>query len=355
MNRCIIHIGMHKTGSTSIQNRLFGLKSDHFVYAALGSDANHSLPIYSAFGTAPERHHVHRAHGRSEDVVRAYVEQVLVDLDRSASAARGRTLLISGEDIGSLPPASLVKLHDYVRSRFDNVTIVGYVRPPAALMGSVFQERVKHATLITFDPARMYRNYKASFTKFDEVFGVGSVRLWKFEPGLFPGGCVVRDFCRRLGIPIPGGRTIRLNESLPRQAVAVLYTYSKLGGPFGAKSLTGGEGMNLGLAIGGKTKFRLSPDVVRPILEANRADVEWMEERLGQPLGEDLNASHPDDIRDESDLLRPDPATVRKIMSLLGPAAPKGVKGETAEEIVVLVQALRSRLAAAMPEQPRHR
>ena len=53
MKRCIIHIGMHKTGSTSIQRSLQGYRDDRFQYARLGKTANHSLAMYSLFAADP--------------------------------------------------------------------------------------------------------------------------------------------------------------------------------------------------------------------------------------------------------------------------------------------------------------
>ena len=88
-------------------------------------------------------------------------------------------------------------------------------------------------------------------------------------------------------------------------------------------------------------KFRFSPDIVRPVLETNRADIQWMEERLGQSLHEELGAYRPGDVRDEADLLQPDPEVVKKLLALLGDAALAGIKGETPEEVAVLVHALR--------------
>jgi hypothetical protein len=64
-----------------------------------------------------------------------------------------------------------------------------------------------------------------------------------------------------------------------------------------------------------------------------------MEARLGQTLHEDLGGHRPGDVRDESDLLRPDPNVTGKLLALLGDTA--GIKGETREEVAWLVHALR--------------
>jgi len=340
MIRCIVHMGMHKTGTTSIQESLNNFEDDKFVYAKLGNHGNHSLPVYSAFADNPNSHHLHRASQRDDDAVRAYVAQVWIDFDRSFAKARGRTLLVSGEDIGVLPDRILVKLRDYLRSRAGDVKIVGYVRSPAGFMQSHFQQRVKSATVRSFDPEAMYRNYRDSFEKFDAVFGRENVTLWKFNPAAFPESCVVQDFCARLGIRFPKRRIVRLNESLSRQATAALYTYAKFGEHYGARNITGGAGMRLGQLIGGTDKFRFSPDVLRPAIDKYREDIEWMEARVGEPLQEELEQHRPGDVRDEGDLLRPDAEMVGRLLQLLGDAAPKGIKGDTPEEVALLVHTL---------------
>jgi len=333
VRRCIIYIGMPKTGSTSIQRSLEGFKNDRFVYAQLAGEANHSLPIYSLFSTRPVQHHLHR--GRDEASLRGYIERVQADLKQSIARAANRTLLIAGEDICSLAPRDVVTMRDYFRA--DQVDIVAYVRAPAEFMASSFQERVKGGILRAVDPLKTYRSYKAAFRKFDDVFGRDNVRIWKFDPKSFKDGCVVQDFCARLGIPLAKDRITRLNESLSRQAVALLYAYFSFQNSDDADRMSAPEAMQFGLQIGGD-KFRLSPDVIRSVLNANRADIEWMEARLGQSLCEDAETARPGDVRNEADLLLPDPGAVMKLLTLLGRHAPKDVPGKTPQEIAQLVQ-----------------
>jgi len=341
--RCIIHVGMHKTGSTSIQNSLHGFSDDRFLYAHLGDFANHSLAMYSLFTESPELHHLHKATGRDGSALQDYIAKVRSDLARALSIVNGRTLLISGEDISVLQQKDLDKLCHYFRGHFDELMICGYVRPPAGFISSRFQERVKGGQVGRVSLDQEYRNYENRFRKFDEVFGRENVHLWKFEPKSFPGECAVRDFCARLGVSFPDERIIRANESLSRQAVSLLYTYRKFEKKLGFRGMTGGESQRFVALLGDiqHDKFRFSPAIVRPILEANRADIQWMEERLGRSLHEELGAYRPGDVRDEADLLQPDPEVVKKLMALLGDAAPAGIKGETPEEVAVLVHALR--------------
>jgi len=341
--RCIIHIGMHKTGSTSIQNSLHGFSDDRFLYAHLGDSPNHSLAIYSLFAESPERHHLHKAKGRDGSAVQNYVEKMRIDLEQAISTAHGRTLLISGEDISLLQQKGLDKLRHHFSGHFDELLICGYVRPPAGFIASGFQQRVKEGKVDRVSPGQVYRHYEKTFRKFDEIFGRENVHLWKFEPKSFPGGCAVQDFCARLDISFPVERVIRANESLSRQAVSLLYTYDRFRQKLGYRGMTGGESHQLVATLGDiqHDKFRFFSDIVRPVLETNRADIQWMEERLGQSLHEELGAYRPGDVRDEADLLQPDPEVVKKLLALLGDAAPAGIKGETPEEVAVLVHALR--------------
>ena len=46
--KLFLHIGMHKTGSSSIQFSLNGFENESIRYAKLGFE-NHSVPIYTAF------------------------------------------------------------------------------------------------------------------------------------------------------------------------------------------------------------------------------------------------------------------------------------------------------------------
>ena len=80
------------------------------------------------------------------------------------------------------------------------------------------------------------------------------------------------------------------------------------------------------LAPIGNDPFRISADVIKPVLEKHRADMAGMEARLGQSFHEDIGEHRAGDVRDERDLTRPDPAVAEKIIMLLGKAAPAAVR-----------------------------
>lgn len=343
MSRCIIHVGPRKTGSSSIQESLNGFADENFIFGDVTGQTNHGAALYSLFADDPTALAHHRKSRRSMSSIDEYIKDARNGLKHSIESACGRTIIFSGEIIGHLFTLSeLRRLCDYFREHFIQVDIVAYVRPPAAHMGSNFQQRVKDAGS-KFHLHKDYINYREIFSKFDVAFGPENVYLWKFDPAIFPNGCVVRDFCNRLGIDFLSSRIKRVNESISREAIALLYTYRKFGLARGSRTMTGPQNRKLIqqlIKIGG-TKFRLSPDLTRPVLANNRADIEWMEARLGQSLQEDLGEHQPGDVRDESSLLSPNPEAVGKLLTLLGDSAPVGIRGQTPEEVALLVHALR--------------
>lgn len=318
MRNCIVHVGMHKTGSSSIQRSLQGFSDGEIVYAQFGNQSNHSVPLRSLFTPHQEKYFSHRTTGRTGEQLQSYIDKTWVVLENNLANVGDRTLLFSAEGISLLPKKGLKRLHTYLKSKFDNISIVAYVRPPMGYISSSFQQRLKGGVLGFSRPT--YRSYKKSFSRLDEIFGRENVLLWKFSPENFPGNCVVQDFCRRLGIALPVSSIIHTNESMSRETATLLYIYSKFAAELGFEKLTGGMSRDLigVLSSVEGTKFRFAPSLVKPLLEKNQKDIEWMEARLGQPLKEDLPQDHPSDIRDEHDLLTPDPVVVQELRDKLG-------------------------------------
>ena len=87
----ILHIGIHKTGTSSIQDAFAGgraaLRAAGILYPA-SLPANHSHFLYNAFSAAPERYHANIAHGRGRAEVAADVARVLAALRAEIAACR---------------------------------------------------------------------------------------------------------------------------------------------------------------------------------------------------------------------------------------------------------------------------
>lgn len=336
MPSCTLHIGMHKTGSTSIQYSLQHFKDPRFTYAELGGDPNHSHAIYDAF---------------TEDAERGFFdlkptqEQVDLyrDLLRKAISCNGeRNLIISGEKMSSMHPEALLRLRNFLVEHFSQIRVVGYVRTPASYIASAFQQRLKNRSP-TFEPLRLYRSYKETFKKFDDIFGEESVSLFKFDPKILLNHCAVSDFCNRVGIYLPADRIRNENESMSRQFVGLLYVYRKFAPEQAATlQLSEVDRLNKALSTVWNTRFVLSPTLAQCIRDHHAADIAWMENRLGESLKETAKAAGRLAINSEADLIQTEPATVDRLRALVGSRLSRQYRSNSPQHVAQLFHALRA-------------
>jgi hypothetical protein len=346
MSRCILHIGMHKTGSTSIQKSLRGFSDDRFVYfedhlnRANHGPALHALLDIKEPGSTP-----------------ADFERAKRNLKKIVRRLGSRTLILCSERLFRFNRHQAEKLSTVLRGHgFDRIEVFGYIRAPGDYLSSVIQQRIKDGRKSSIDLRQTvegrYPRFRDQIGLYDEVFGRENVHLRKFDPSTFPSGDVVHDFCDQAGIDLPSERVVRLNESVSREVIALIFTYHELHEGLGLAPLTAPQNRALvdRLRPLGSTRFRLSPDLVKPILERHRADIAWMEARLGQPLSVELGEHRAGDVRDENDLLKPDPQLVDRLKDIV--QTPAGVRGDTPEDVVRLVHALRDEPESRQEPRP---
>ncbi|WP_373506290.1 sulfotransferase family 2 domain-containing protein [Aestuariivirga sp.] len=316
MPKCVLHIGMHKTGTTSIQNSLKELDDADFYYARVGGTPNHSIPVYSVFANDPKRHKLNKTRAKMKN----FVQSARRDLKNSIETANGRTLVISGEGLVRWKRDEIAKMQKFLaRNGYDDVDVVAYVRSPAAFLSSATQQRIKGGSFKAFEVERSVPDYRGKFKKFDAAFGRDKVRLFKFDPAAFVKNDVVLDFCSKVGIPESSINVMRKNESITKVAAQIIYQYCQISEQEGLPPVRGGMGEKLSIALNtlDATKFRLSPALVKHILAKHAGDTEWMEQRLGCSLEEDLGEERPDDIKSVDDLLSPVPGLSDKLTELL--------------------------------------
>ncbi|QEM82063.1 hypothetical protein [Halomonas binhaiensis] len=199
---------------------------------------------------------------------------------------------------------SLIYFRDTLSKYFYDIQLVGYIRPPASFIESAFQQVVKGGAS-DFNLNRLYPRYRRNFSRIENVFGQKNVSYWNFDTKSFPSGCVVTDFCSRLGIKINQNSIVKVNESLSLPAIKLLYTFRKFSSEINAKNLSIAEDHVLINALsdlkGPKIKFHSS--LLRPVLRDNRSSAKWMENRLGYSLERPIDNTSLS-IKSEESLLR---------------------------------------------------
>ena len=351
MRRCIVHFGMPKTGSTSIQASLLAagtLPQAHYLNVG---HKNSGRVLATMFLDDPREFHLNRKWNlEREELERARVE-AFASFARQFQTDRS-VFILSGEAISSMDEASLGRMNEWLLTQVDEVQAVGYVRKPRGYMESELQQKIK-AGRGRFDLASHYPGYRARFTPLENVFGRTQVSYWLFDPARFPGKDVVRDFSARLGLSLPETALQRANESLSLEGARLLYIYRKLGEGYGQ-----GQGMveenrrlsRLLREVPGP-KLRIAHAAAQAVIDAQADDMAWMAERLQASLDEPAGADEQDVVAEEADLLRPSLATLGWLAQQLGQPAPGSMP--PLQAIADSMHALRQQLGQALHAHPR--
>src|SRR5574343_24923 len=331
MRRLVIHFGMAKTGSTSIQTVLAGLPPHpDFHYLCVDGAANAGRTLTAAFASDPAALNVHRRLGLSEQALDAQREQALASFDAQLKGSAS-VYVLSTEMLSLIDEAGRCRLRDWFAERVDRVELFGYVRDPASFMESMFQQSMK-ASRSAFDAALRYPAYRERFERFERVFGGDAVKYRLFEPASFPDRCVVRDFLEQCGVTLDPGTVPRSNESLTLAGVGLLYVVRRHGQPVGqgAAALRRNRRMVRMLREVPGPKFRLHRSLTEPIIDARREDMQWISSRLGVPLQPRYPSESEPAIRSEADLFAVSEPTAQWLRGRLGFAVSSGREGRRA-------------------------
>lgn len=302
---CILHIGMHKTGSSSIQATLCKQPvSANFEFVNITGDGNSSGPLYYLFLENPELCSSNKRRGFSAEKVLETNQENLNKLKNILKATQANTVVISAEQITVLSEQSLYRLKNLILEYCRSIQIIGYVRPCIAYMQSALQQMVKEGES-NFDLNNTYPFYRNKFEKFDNVFGKDQVLLIKYEASTLLDNDVVSDFCRRIGIVVDSEAIVRKNETLSLEALSLLYTYRRLGSGYGVgvNAIKENRLLVQSLSNIGHKKISFSSNLTQSILEKYHADIQWMETRLGCFLTEVLAPDTADSISSLGDFV----------------------------------------------------
>ena len=221
MRTVILHVGMHKTGTSSVQQSLEGFASPPIKYLDL-SNANHTVPIRAAFS---ERIRPQALKLKSEEDVVALKRSTLERLDEQLAEQQFDKFIISGEGIVRLTPKALRTLKEFLLRHVDQIRVFAYMREPVGYSCSAFQQRVKGGGSASYELPRA--DYRSKFEKFMDVFGADNFSAKVFSSTTLLNGSVVADFCQTWGIPLDPAREVRTNESLSETAVKLVHLLNR--------------------------------------------------------------------------------------------------------------------------------
>ncbi|KXS55219.1 MAG: Uncharacterized protein AWU57_403 [Marinobacter sp. T13-3] len=232
MRKLILHVGLHKTGSSAIQetgaqNRSW-LKDTGYYYPAFGDArwVNHSVPLCLLFMNNPERNHtvkrIFPEDSQREDAKKQLKKVLLDEIDRHSPA----DILLSGEDVSLLNIEELQKLKFFINNELgiDEIHVIVYVRNPISLALSGAQEWVR-AGEKTLGEVLSIGNLLQARMKIEalrEVFGATPITVYDFDSVVEEVGDVSRHFYENLGVPTETLNFSRRNESMPLEKILVV-------------------------------------------------------------------------------------------------------------------------------------
>jgi hypothetical protein len=224
LDEAIFHVGMPKTGTTSIQNAMFDYDDGQVFYARLG-EINHSRFICTAFQTNFTAYHYWRKRGAPVEEIKKRRRQFKRLIAEQMESREGGTIILSGEDMGMMDPDGVQALTGFTLKRARKIRGLCYVREPADYASSVFQQMCKAG--LAHIPDKLNPRYRYRLEKFEEAFGKGNLVVRDFRRTELKDGCVVADFCSVLGIDRLQPGESRENESMSAGALKALFRFNK--------------------------------------------------------------------------------------------------------------------------------
>lgn len=197
IKRIFLHIGIHKTASSTIQSTFYKERSKLLDYGVLypvfkvrkNEVFNHSIPFYSLFMEHPETFIFNIEHGFTsnstlEKLHRRYRQQFREQIN----TFNGEALVISGEDISLLKVNELNKLKMFILHNTHpdvNINIVLICRHPVSWFRSALQMNVAIYGNGLDDEVKNLLQEKHRFQnlieRFSKVFGADNFLIIKLE------------------------------------------------------------------------------------------------------------------------------------------------------------------------------
>ena len=224
MKEILLHIGMHKTGSTSIQASLKDYSDDITTNASF-RESNHSRAMTTIFSSKRYNYHVWRRMGLSNKKIDRKRERYLKILEEDITNPKYQRLLISAETISMLPNKDKRLLVKFFKSRGCEIKVICFLRRPSDYVRSMAQQQIKgeRKDLTYIDPF-----YGRRLRTFSRLLPAENLIVRDFSETIKKYGDIVSGFASICDLEEERIESIRVNESLSATATKLLYRLNNL-------------------------------------------------------------------------------------------------------------------------------
>lgn len=274
--RLFLHVGMHKTGTSSIQETLFTFDDGNVMYAP-AEQANHSVDFYTAFSDAYRTYHMWKRFGYSDQHIDGLRNKYRAAIDNMLARNMDRDLIISAEDICNIDPAGIEEVKALCDKYAEETTVIAYIRDPIDFMRSYLQEDIKNGC---YTGSPHVPNYRKRLEKFITVFGKNNVVFRHYRRDVLVGQDAVKDFCDVVGIRFKG-TIIHTNSGLPMESVRCMHALNDVIHPLDGDVLANAARDSLRAHCDAifTESFTIDDDMLMPFVDWD--DVAWVEKNTG--------------------------------------------------------------------------
>ena len=231
MGRIIyLHLGLPKTGTTTIQSALFAERKRLLKSGILypGFAKNHSVPLRSVFSEAPHRLTMNRLRGAgTAEAAAVKVGQWSHALDEALENPDWNALVLSAEGAINMRSDEMRRLRDRLLGHADEVIVPLCLRHPYKSRVSRVQQGLK--TGDTIDAGVRWLAVpgylRETIGRVSDVFGADNLRLAVFEEMIAHPGGLTEAFAAIIGLPpghLPASAARRMNQRMSQRACLVL-------------------------------------------------------------------------------------------------------------------------------------
>ena len=211
-NTLFLHIGLGKTGTTSIQQdilaRAVELESRHDIHYPTDFPherhfrGNHSMLLRALFSSQENVRQRLAAKGLvSDESIDTYNKQTLQRLEKGFAASNASRLLLSAEGVGHFSREDMLKLAQWLQTYADNIKVVACLRHPAHALSSEIQQRLNIGdTLDALYQKPPAYPFKSLFTRVEQAFGEQALLVYDFADAVEHPHGVTGALFERLGV-----------------------------------------------------------------------------------------------------------------------------------------------------------
>lgn len=248
--RCHLHIGMEKTGTTTIQaamaNNRKVLENQGYTYSrSMGRDNHVNLVAYARDDDTSDNQRK-RALARKGQTLDAFRHELEVLFNEEARKHSGKVLLLSNEHLQSRLTniREKTRLKELLDQQCGDIEIYLYVRRQDLVAVSLYGTRLLSGAKLKYgkvfpdlnsqQPLPYFYDYLTIWREWCTVFGKDHVHLRIFAPGRLEDNDIVTDYLSWLGLQNLQGIVLpsRQNESISAAAQYLMSRMNELNPTF---------------------------------------------------------------------------------------------------------------------------